>query len=348
MLQELLLYISIALVFALVTYPFVRFLSFKYKLIDKPGGRKVHTTETPRVGGLMIFLGFIISYLISQSLDGVFKPLQSYNSDFSKTGFIIAACCAFLLGFIDDIKGIRARIKLFFQFVIGFIVAFSGLKLTSLTILDFTINFGFFSYLLTAIWVVAFLNAVNFIDGLDGLAAGMVIIALCFSAVISAIDGNYFVTLVSSTLAAATIGFFVFNFYPAKVFMGDGGAYFLGCMYAMLSLMGMKKSTMAIMFAIPLVLLLIPLADILYIIIRRAKKKQDVFKADKNHIHHRLLGLGLSVRQITMLIYLVCIAFGLIALLIVLTGGQFGLIFFFLIISMVTIGFGVIRILEKK
>ena len=130
--------------------------------------------------------------------------------------------------------------------------------------------------------------------------------------------------------------------------MGDGGSYFLGFIYAVISLMGMKKTSMAIMMAIPLVLLLIPLVDIIYITVRRTKRRQGIFHADKNHIHHRLLNLGFNTVQINLLMYLVCTVFGIIALLITLTGGKFGLLFFFLIVCLVIAGFAVVRILEKK
>ncbi|HOW17179.1 MAG TPA: MraY family glycosyltransferase, partial [bacterium] len=308
-----------------------------------PNDRKIHKKATPRIGGVMIFLSFIVTYLLSEAYTHIMPSIS-----FSKTLFLTCIIFSFLLGIIDDVRGIRAYKKLFIQFVIGLLVAYSGLRFQTINLFNITIDFGIFSYPITALWVVALFNAVNLIDGMDGLASGILMIALGFSLVISLIELNLFAALICGILLGSIMGFYIFNFPPAKIFMGDGGSYFLGCTYAMLSLMGMKKTSMAIMVAIPLVLLLIPLADVIYIMVRRTKRKESVFKADKNHIHHRLLNLGFSTRQINALVYLVCIAFGLIGMLIALTGGKFGILFFFLIMCLVVAGFLVIRILEKK
>lgn len=345
MLKALLPYALLAFAISVALYPLVRLLSKKTNCMDVPDERKIHTCPIPRIGGVMIFLSFIITALIYKRTNPQLIVLHKY---FSELGFILSASAAFLLGFIDDIWGVRALKKLIIQILIGLAVAFSGLVIDNISILGAQIHFGVFSYAITAIWVVALLNAVNLIDGMDGLASGIMIISLCFTFCISILEGNYFVTALSGILIGSLLGFYIFNFPKAKIFMGDGGSYFLGAMYAMIAMMGMKKTSMAIMMAIPLVLLLIPIADVIYIAVRRTKRHQGIFSADKNHIHHRLLNLGFNTVQINFLMYLVCTVFGLIALLIALTGGKFGLLFFFLIICLVIAGFAVVRILEKK
>lgn len=323
-------------------YP-VKQLSKKFNLMDIPDPRKIHKKPTPRIGGVMIFVSFVLVYFIARTHTTIMPTIS-----FSRIWVLLAIAGAFCLGLADDIKNVRAYKKLFFQLLIGFAVAYAGLRIQSITILNYQIQLGLLGYLITALWVTALINAVNLIDGMDGLASGILIIVMGFTFVIGIIESNFFVSLISGILLGSLIGFYIFNFPPAKIFMGDSGSYFLGCMYAVISLMGMKKTSMAIMMAVPLVLLLLPIADITYITFRRIKKKESIFKADKNHIHHRLLNIGLSVRQIISLTYLVCISFGLIGILIALSGGKYGLIFFFLIMCLVMAGFGVIRILEKR
>ena len=339
-------YGAIAAVLSAILFFPIHYLANKFNWLDIPNDRKIHKKPIPRLGGVMIFVAFIAIYYLAQHTNqmlGFIRP-----KTFSEVGFIFCGTAAFLLGILDDLIGLKALQKLTIQLAIGFGVAMSGLAIHSINVLGYQIEFGVLSYLITALWVVALLNAVNLIDGMDGLAAGIMMIALGFTFVVSIIEGAYFVTLISGILFGGLLGFYIFNFPPAKIFMGDSGSYFIGCMYAMIAMMGMKKTSMAIMMAIPFVLLLLPIADIIYITFRRIKKKESIFKADKNHIHHRLLNIGLSVRQIISLTYLVCLSFGLIGILIALTGGQYGLIFFFLIMCLAMAGFWVIRILEKR
>ncbi|MCX6112745.1 MAG: MraY family glycosyltransferase [Proteobacteria bacterium] len=345
MLKALLPYALLAFAISATLYPLVKITAKRFKWMDIPEERKIHKVPLPRIGGVMIFISFIITALIYKKMNPQLAVLHKY---FSELGFILSATAAFLLGFIDDIIGIRALKKLILQFAIGLTIAFSGLIIDNVTVLGIQIHLGLFSYALTAIWVVALINAVNLMDGMDGLASGIMIISLIFTFWISTLEGNYFVTTLSGILIGSIFGFYIFNFPKAKIFMGDSGSYFLGCMYSMIAMMGMKKTSMAIMMAIPLVLLLIPIADVIYITVRRTKRHQGIFHADKNHIHHRLLSLGFNTMQINFLMYLVCTVFGLIALLIALTGGRFGLLFFFLIICLVIAGFAVVRILERR
>jgi UDP-GlcNAc:undecaprenyl-phosphate GlcNAc-1-phosphate transferase len=321
----------------------VKYLAHKFNWLDMPSDRKIHKKPVPRLGGIMIFGSFLIMYLIAKKLTFIIPSVSFY-----KPGVLVALVSAFCLGLADDLTPIHAYKKLIVQFLIGFVIAYSGLRINNVTIMGYFIDLGVVSYFITALWVVALINAVNLIDGMDGLAAGILIIAMVFTTSIAIMERNFFVTLVCCILTGSLIGFYIFNFPPAKIFMGDCGSYFLGTIYAVISLMGMKRTSMAIMFSIPLVLLIIPMVDVIYTAVRRTKRKNGIFNADKNHIHHRLLNLGFSVRQINFLVYLVCISFGMIALLIALTGGQYGALFFVLILCLTIAGFGVIRILEKR
>ncbi len=341
-----LMYALVAGIASFALYIPVKILAHRSNWLDHPNERKIHSRPVPRIGGVMIFGAFVITLIIAFATNPGLQIILPKT--FNLTAVLIFAGAAFVLGIIDDVKGVPVLRKLTIQFAIGFAIAFSGLLIDKFTIFGQIIPFGWLSYPITALWVVAIINAVNLIDGMDGLASGIMIIALGFTFVISVVEANYLVTFLSAILMGSIAGFYVFNFPPARIFMGDGGSYFIGCMYAMMAMMNMKKTSMAIMFALPLVLLMIPIADVIYTSIRRKKRHTSVFNADKNHIHHRLLSLGFNVVQINFLIYLVCVSFGLIALLIALTGGKYGLIYFILVLCLTIAGFGVIRILEKK
>lgn len=341
-----LMYTLIAGIASFALYIPVKMLAYRFNWLDHPNERKIHARPIPRIGGVMIFASFVITVIIAFATNPGLQIVLPKT--FNLVAVLIFSSLAFVLGILDDVKGVPALRKLAFQFAIGFAIAFSGLLIDKFTFMDHTIRFAWAAYPITALWVVAIINAVNLIDGMDGLASGIMIIALGFTFVISVVEANYLVTFLSAILMGSIAGFYAFNFPPAKIFMGDGGSYFIGCMYAMMAMMNMKKTSMAIMFAIPFVLLLIPIADIIYTSVRRRKRRVSIFHADKNHIHHRLLGLGFSVMQINFLVYLVCISFGLIALLIALTGGKYGVLYFFLVLCLTIAGFGVIRILEKK
>ncbi|MBN1114799.1 MAG: undecaprenyl/decaprenyl-phosphate alpha-N-acetylglucosaminyl 1-phosphate transferase [Oligoflexia bacterium] len=343
MFYDVVMYPVLAFILSLLLFRPVKKLALMFSWVDIPNERKIHTVVTPRIGGAMIFTSFMVLFLAAQKYS-IIKPAVN----FSLPLFVFSMVCAFVLGFIDDVKGIRAIPKLAMQLAVGLVIAHAGFAVKYVTVLGHIVHLHYWAYPVTMIWVVTLLNAVNLIDGIDGLASGILIIAFIFTFAISLIEKNYFLALMSGLLTGSILGFYVFNFPPAKIFMGDGGAYFLGAMYATLSLAGFKKTTMAIMFAIPLVLLILPLFDIIYIVVRRTKRKENPFKADKNHIHHRLLGLGFSVRQINFLIYIACVVFGIISVLIALTDGKYAMLFFLMIVCLVFAGFWVIRILEKR
>jgi len=207
---------------SVVTIPFVLFISKKFNFYDRIDERKIHNGNISRLGGAAIFLGFVIPF------------------------WFIA-------------YPIRARYKLLSQIAIGVLVALSGLTVDSFDFFGlFKYEFGVLSGFLTVIWVILFMNAINLLDGMDGLASGIVFIANIFVFFIALLLGKDLVMSLTLMMAGAILGFYLFNFPPAKIFMGDGGAYFLGFMYATLPLMGIKKTSVATLFLFPLILLLLP------------------------------------------------------------------------------------------
>ncbi len=292
----------ISFIAAILLTPIVKKLAYKIGATDKPNTRKVHLKIMPRLGGLAIFLSFLIGVLILQ-------PHYEFHWEILLGSFVII-----LTGVIDDIKEISPKLKLSGQIVAAFIVVVLGDLNVEFVNLPFggQINFGFFSVPLTMIWIIGITNAINLIDGLDGLAGGVSTIALLTIAGMAAVMGNPYVTMVALIAAVSTLGFLIFNFYPAKIFMGDTGALFLGYLIGVLSLLGFKGVTF-ISLIIPIIILGVPISDTFFAIIRRLVNKQPLSAPDKSHLHHCLLKSGFSHRQTVLLIYLMSTMFGLAA-----------------------------------
>ena len=320
-------------------------LSEHFKLYDSIDERKIHTKNVSRLGGVGIFAVFAAAAgFIMYTITGL---------PFNKLYFSAALLLAFFTGFADDIKRIRARYKLLLQIGCGILVVASGLTFSELTILSFKpVNLGVLGYIATVIWVVAFMNAVNLIDGMDGLSMGVTLIANLFLFIIACCTGNTLVSLFSIVLGGAILGFYVFNFPPAKIFLGDGGAYFIGFVYAVLPLMGVKKSAVLTLFLIPMVLMLVPIMDVLQVMYHRRKNGRNIFLPDRTHLHHRLMNLGFSTRGILFVIYAYSIILGLSALLMVFMPAQLSFILFAIIGLLVILSFYILssaeRVIEKK
>jgi len=305
------LYVSIiaAFVASILLTPLVKRLAFKIGAVDAPNYRKVHARIMPRLGGLAIFLSFLIAVAI-------FQPILIINENGSNflLAIIIGACIIVATGVVDDMREISAKAKLVGQLIAALIVIFVGGIQIDMITLPFVgeLNFGFLSIPLTIIWIVGITNAINLIDGLDGLAAGVSTIALITLAVMAIIMHNMFVLAIAAILAAATIGFLFYNFHPAKIFMGDTGALFLGFMISVLALLGFKNVTVVTLI-IPVIILGVPISDTFFAIVRRVRMKKKWSDPDKSHLHHRLLDMGFTHRQTVLIIYGIAIMFGLAA-----------------------------------
>lgn len=325
---------------SVLTIPVVLYVSKRFNLYDRIDERKIHKGNISRLGGIAMFLGFVVPFWIF--------VYPKFEFSFNVYIYFVALVFAFGVGFIDDFVNVRARYKLLVQILVGVLVAFSGLKISDFSFFGIIqIDFGLFSNFLTVIWVVLFMNAINLLDGMDGLASGIVFIANGFVFVIAMLMGNEPVMILTLLMAGAIFGFYVFNFPPAKIFMGDGGAYFLGFMYATLPLMGLKKSAVATLFLFPIILLLLPITDIIQVVIKRMKLGYNIFIADKNHIHHRLMSLGISIKGILFLMYTYSVILGLISILILKIQPEYSLVLFVLIFIIMLLSMYMLNLAEK-
>ncbi|WP_203332381.1 glycosyltransferase family 4 protein [Planococcus beigongshangi] len=311
------LYLTLVLAFlaSIVLTPIVKRLAFRIGAVDRPNYRKVHARIMPRLGGLAIFGSFLIAYFVLRPVDPISNAVEPAFIPIT-TAIIIGAFIIIITGVLDDMLEITAKAKMLGQLLAASIVVIGGGLEISFINLPFggEIGFGYFSIPLTIIWIIAITNAINLIDGLDGLAAGVSTIALITLSVMAFIMGDIFVMSTAAILAASSMGFLFYNFHPAKIFMGDTGALFLGFMISVLALMGFKNVTMVALI-IPVIMLGVPISDTFFAIVRRVREKQPISAADKSHLHHCLLNIGFSHRQTVLIIYGIAALFGLAALL---------------------------------
>lgn len=324
-----------------VLIPVIIQFSHKNGLYDKVDARKVHKGKISRLGGLAIFAGFVSGFICLLIYD--------FQVQFNIVVFIIALLLAFFTGFIDDVITIRARYKLLLQLVCGLLVALSGLKITKVTLFaGFDVQFGILSYLFTMVWVAGFMNAINMLDGMDGLASGIVLVASMFLGIMGWLQGVPVVTYLCIVLIGAILGFLLYNYPPAKIFMGDGGAYFLGFIYAVLPLIGIKKASTITIFSIPIILLLIPLIDVINVMRKRINAGYHIFIADRNHIHHRLLKIGFSNEGILWVMYSYTVILGGFAVLMLYLLPLHALVLTVFIFMLTILAFYIISVAEKR
>ena len=282
----------IAFIVSLVATPFIARLAFLIGAVDKPNARKVHDSYMPRLGGLAIFAGFCAATatLVAQ--------------DPKIAGLLFGSTVILLFGIVDDIRGISPRMKLFGQLMAALTVIYFGIKIDYINNpLNGFFQLGALGIPLTIFWIMGITNAVNLIDGLDGLASGISAIALLTFAVIAHQSNLNTVALLSLILVGAILGFLRYNFYPAKIFLGDSGSMLLGFITSGLSAYGIINGASPYVLFIPILVLGVPILDTFYAIIRRYLERKPIFQADKKHIHHRLLNKGLSHRQAVLVIY---------------------------------------------
>ncbi|MCC5896198.1 MAG: undecaprenyl/decaprenyl-phosphate alpha-N-acetylglucosaminyl 1-phosphate transferase [Alkalibacterium sp.] len=292
----------------LVLTPLFKVFARKFKILDEPEARRVHEKVMPTMGGITIFIVFFFSSF-------VLLPIPSAQI----VPIFAGAAVIVVTGILDDLFELKPLIKLIGMIIAASLVYVLGdIALETMTIPYFgTLTFGAWQTPFTILWIVGLTNAINLIDGLDGLASGISMIALTTMGII----GFFFLTIAEVSisimifvLVAAIAGFWPYNFQPASIFLGDTGALFLGYMIGVFSLQGLKNATL-ISLILPIVILGIPVTDTLFAILRRKLNKQSISAADKNHIHHRLMSIGLSHRQTVLAIYCVSAIFSVIAML---------------------------------
>lgn len=298
---QVILPVVIAFFVAFITTPVIIRLARKWGVMDAPCDRKVHTCSMPRMGGLAIYAGFVAAVFATQTIDA------------KLAGILIGCTLIVLLGIVDDIKGLSPKVKLAGQTIAALVVVLFGVKISILTnpfaevlfLEKFKLAIPF-----TVLWIVGVTNAVNLIDGLDGLAAGTSGIAAVTIGVVALLEGHLAAAVLAIILAGSVFGFLPFNFNPAKIFMGDTGSMFLGFTLSVLAVIGLTKSATIISIFIPVVILGIPIFDTMYAIIRRFLNGTPIFQADKEHLHHQLLNMGLTHKQTVLVIYIVNLCLG--------------------------------------
>jgi UDP-GlcNAc:undecaprenyl-phosphate GlcNAc-1-phosphate transferase len=285
------------LVVALVTTPLAMRLARRLGVLDEPGGRRIHEHPVPLLGGLGIVAGILVAVAPLIDLE------ERYVALFA--GAILIA----LLGAVDDWLGLPPWLKLLGQVGCAVLPVAAGIRIEKITVpvlLGDGVDLGWLGYPLTVIFIVAVANIVNFADGMDGLAAGICAIAGVTFAILSISLYRYDAAIAFAAVGGACVGFLRWNFHPARVFMGDSGALPLGYLLAALSIQGVVKTSAALALVFPLLVLLVPILDTSFVILKRLKYGRPVSSADRNHFHHRLLQIGYSQRRAAVLLYAWC------------------------------------------
>lgn len=324
----------VSFAFTFATTPLVRRFAFKIGAIDIPkDNRRMHKKPTPRIGGLAIIFGFTVATLCFAQ-----PSRQLY-------GTLAGAAIIAVMGVIDDCKNLPAKLKFVIQIIAALVVVFAGdIKIDVFTNPNFLSDNPYWvlpewlSVTLTVIWIVFITNAVNFIDGLDGLAAGVSAIMSISLVFISIRVGEYPIAILGIALMGSCFGFLPFNFNPAKIFMGDTGSTFLGFMLATLSIQGVFKSYAVISFAVPLLILGLPLFDALFAMIRRILRGQSPMTADRGHLHHRLVDMGFSQKQTVFILYAISGVLGITAVLLAESGVLRALLLVICVLILLLIG----------
>lgn len=296
-----------AMLVALITTPVVRTLAIRMGAVDVPkDSRRMHDHPIPRMGGLAIFFGFILSTILYVEMT---PELQ---------GMLLGAVIIVVLGIFDDIYALGAKLKLVVQIVAALVAVLSGnviqvVSNPNVLSSDLWWELGWLSVPCTVLWIVAITNAVNLIDGLDGLACGVSTISSMTMLVISLVVADGPVAVIMAALAGGCIGFLPYNLNPAKIFMGDTGSTFLGFVLAVMSIQGLFKFYTIISFAVPFLMLGLPIFDTCFAFVRRIAHGQSPMHPDRSHIHHRLIDMGFTQKQAVAVLYIISAILGLCA-----------------------------------
>lgn len=323
---EVLKIIISVMIFTSVLFPMVKWICYHVGALDYPNKRKVHKKPMPVMGGLMIYMGFLFGYML-------FAPQNT-----QMLAILIASFIVIITGILDVIKPLRAREKLVGQVIAACIVVFYGkILLNDISAFGFYFDFGWIAYPLTIIFIIALMNCINLIDGLDGLAAGISAIFFATIGVLAFIMHNIgsLEITIAFIMLGACLGFLIFNFNPAKIFMGDIGSMFLGFMIAVVCLLGFKAVTLTSL-VVPMLILAIPILDTLFAILRRIIHHKPIYEADKQHLHHQLLNKKFSQKTTVLIIYGVNILFSLASILYALKDRKLGTIIYVLLVLLIT------------
>ena len=317
-----------AAVLAFAVTPLVKKLAQKVGAIDVPtDDRRMHHTPIPRMGGLAIFIAFLTSVLIFAKIDTEVR------------GILLGAVIIVILGVLDDIITLHALLKFLVQILAAVLVVLHGCRIEHF--MGFQLP-QWLSYPVSVVWIVAITNAVNFIDGLDGLAAGVCAISAGAMLVVALLVADFTSAVMLAAIVGACTGFIPYNFNPAKIFMGDTGSTFLGFMLSTISIYGLFKMYAIISFAVAFLVLGLRIFDICFAVIRRVSKGQSPMHADRGHVHHRLIDMGFSQKQAVAIAYMLSAILGMAAVVLTNDGEMQALIFITAVVVVGAIGFWVI------
>lgn len=318
---------TVALIVAYFITPHVKDFAIRAGALDAPDARKVHTRPIPRMGGLAIYLAFVLAVL------------ASLHVSHEIAGLLVGGTVILIVGIIDDMKHLSAKAKLFGQIIAALVLVLFNVRIEWLTNpFGDMIYLNYWSIPLTVLWVVGLTNTLNLIDGLDGLAAGVSTIA-SITILLVALQQNFWtVAILTAALAGSALGFLQHNFNPAKIFMGDTGSMFLGYMFAAVSILGTVKSAATIALVVPIVALGLPIMDTAFAIIRRYTNGRPIFKPDKGHLHHRLLEMGLTQKQAVLLMYVISGCLGLSAIALTEVNKGYGALIILLLLALAFFG----------
>ena len=340
---KIILAFLVAGVVAFAVTPLARKFAYVVGAVDVPrDNRRMHKTPKPRLGGLAIFVGFLLAVLIFGKMDRLMMTV------------LVGCLIIVTLGILDDILQLPAWIKFIVQVAAAAVpVVWGGLRI------DFFTNFnlisderfvylGFMALPVTILWIVGVTNAVNWIDGLDGLAAGISTIASVSLLVVCCVTGDLYVAVVMACLAGALIGFLPYNFNPAQIFMGDTGSNFLGFLLGAMSVQGLFKFYTVVSFGVPFLILGLPLYDMVVVVIRRILSGKSPAAADRGHIHHKLIDMGFNQKQAVGILYGITLILGIIAVVLALGGAMPALVVLFVLLVAGVIVFRVFLHPRKK
>lgn len=294
----------VSLLSALLLTPLVGRLAIRLGAVTTPRARDIHDRAVPRLGGVAIAAAFFASLIALGLIDTSVAQLLQRQPSLS-IGLALGGAALGALGLLDDTVGVRAHTKLGVQLVVACFAHGMGFRIEAVSIPFIGVwEMGIFALPITALWIVGVVNAVNLIDGLDGLAAGVIFFAALTNFVIAVIGTQVFVAVVMAAIMGAMVGFLFYNFNPAHIFMGDSGSYFLGYLLATASLTGaMQKTSTAVSLLVPMVALGVPIFDTLFSMLRRTLERRSVFSPDRGHVHHRLIDMGITHRRAVILLY---------------------------------------------
>ena len=332
----------LAFITTFVVTPFSIRLAKKVGAIDYPNDRRVNKKPIPRIGGIAVITGFLVAviYLIvSMIIEKKFSLTDFNNYDMKLLGFLLGLLLLSAVSLIDDIKDIRAWKKLVAQVIAATIVYIFGVRISNIA--DYILS-PWLSYLLTVGWIIGITNAINLIDGLDGLSSGITLISsLSLLVIFATNDASTISMILITALAGSIVGFLPFNVHPAKTFVGDVGSQFYGFSLAVISIFGVAKTvTLAVLLA-PILVLGLPILDTVWAIIRRTKKGKSfkaIFQADRGHLHHRLMRMGFTQKQAVTIMYGITAALGMFAIIFIYDGIIKASIFLAVTIAILLIG----------